>query len=51
MVEDTVTYVCTMCRFRFRRGAKWSHPLCPNCGKEWCYEREDTVNKLINESL
>ena len=50
-MKDKVVYICNNCRFRFERMADWKHPLCPNCGKDGSYEREDTINKLIKDVL
>ncbi|MBI5797514.1 hypothetical protein HZA98_01260 [Candidatus Woesearchaeota archaeon] len=50
-MEDIVQYVCSDCRFRFKRKASWSDPMCPNCGREGSFERSDnTINKFIKEA-
>jgi len=50
-MTDKVVFICKNCRFRFERKPDWKHPLCPNCSKEDCCEREDTINKFIKDVL
>jgi DNA-directed RNA polymerase subunit RPC12/RpoP len=49
-MEDMIQYVCTECRFRFKRKVSWNDTMCPNCGRERSFERADlTINKMIKD--
>lgn len=46
-----IQYVCTECRFKFRRRASKVERICPNCGRDGGIERGDvTINKMIKEA-
>ena len=47
---DTISYICNGCRYRFKRKTNWNDSVCPYCGAE-DIEKEDTINKLIRDSL
>lgn len=50
-MEDRVQYVCSECRFKFRRLASKNEIVCPNCGRDGGIERADTtINKMINDA-
>jgi DNA-directed RNA polymerase subunit RPC12/RpoP len=49
-MEEYEKFICTDCRYGFRRKTGWDGVRCPYCGKN-AVEREDTLNKMIRDEL
>jgi len=51
IMEETVSYICEECRYRFRRKKSWNASVCPYCGKSNACRADDELNKMINEII
>lgn len=51
MEQETASFICEDCRYRFRRERNWNGKLCPYCGRSYTCKRDDEINKMINEII
>ncbi|MBI5872159.1 hypothetical protein HZB88_03675 [archaeon] len=49
MVDGSVTYICTHCKYRFKRKIGWNEKMCPFCGREGSIEQDVPIDKIIQE--
>lgn len=50
-MEEQISFICRDCRFKFsRKASSRLSAKCPYCGK-YSVEKEDTLNRMINDQL
>lgn len=50
-MEDTITYCCDHCGYKFKRKGEFTEKVCPYCGQQKTVKREKQAQDWINEVL
>lgn len=48
-MDEAVTFICTSCKYRFKRKKSWNEKLCPYCGKEGNIEQDVPIDRILQE--